>query len=82
MPSTPHITVASVIEQDGKYLMVKEVANDLIVFNQPAGHLGATHEHQQAVAASQAPPRDGHRGKFRISRGAGSRPGRRRGVDP
>ena len=38
MPSTPHITVASVIEKDGKYLMVKEVANELIVFNQPAGH--------------------------------------------
>lgn len=38
MPSTPHITVAAVIEKDGKYLMVKEVANELIVFNQPAGH--------------------------------------------
>ena len=38
MSSTPHITVAAVIEQDGKYLMVKEIANDLVVFNQPAGH--------------------------------------------
>ena len=38
MPSTPHITVAAVMEKDGKYLMVKEVANELIVFNQPAGH--------------------------------------------
>ena len=38
MPSTPHITVAAVIEKDGKYLMVKEVTNDLVVFNQPAGH--------------------------------------------
>ncbi len=38
MPSTPHITVAAVIEKDGKYLMVKELANDLVVFNQPAGH--------------------------------------------
>ena len=38
MTSTPHITVAAVIERAGKYLMVKEFANDLIVFNQPAGH--------------------------------------------
>lgn len=38
MPSTPHITVAAVVEKDGKYLMVKEIANELIVFNQPAGH--------------------------------------------
>ena len=38
MSSTPHITVAAVIEKDGKYLMVKELANDLVVFNQPAGH--------------------------------------------
>lgn len=38
MASTPHITVASVIERDGKYLMVKEYANGLEVYNQPAGH--------------------------------------------
>ena len=38
MPSIPHITVAAVIEKNGKYLMVKEIANELIVFNQPAGH--------------------------------------------
>ena len=33
-----HITVASVIERDGKYLMVREVANGVEVYNQPAGH--------------------------------------------
>ena len=38
MTSISHITVASVIEQDGKYLMVKEIANGLEVYNQPAGH--------------------------------------------
>ncbi|MEZ5573235.1 MAG: NUDIX hydrolase [Halioglobus sp.] len=37
----PHVTVACVIERNGKYLMVEEadkVTGDL-VFNQPAGHL-------------------------------------------
>ena len=36
---TPHITVATVIEQDGRFLFVKECAEDRIVLNQPAGHL-------------------------------------------
>ena len=37
----PHVTVACVIEQDGKYLMVEErdKFNGKLVFNQPAGHL-------------------------------------------
>lgn len=37
----PHITVATVVEQDGKYLLVEErdkTSGDM-VFNQPAGHL-------------------------------------------
>lgn len=38
MSSISHITVASVIEQEGKYLMVREIANGLEVYNQPAGH--------------------------------------------
>lgn len=38
MPFISHITVASVIEKDGKYLMVKEIANGFEVYNQPAGH--------------------------------------------
>lgn len=35
----PHITVATVVQQDDRYLMVEEVDNGLQVFNQPAGHL-------------------------------------------
>jgi 8-oxo-dGTP pyrophosphatase MutT (NUDIX family) len=35
----PHVTVASVIEQDGRFLMVEERAGGQLVLNQPAGHL-------------------------------------------
>ena len=35
----PHITVASVIEEDKKYLLVEEYVQELVVLNQPAGHL-------------------------------------------
>ena len=38
---TPHVTVACVVEKDGKFLMVEEVdkASGKMVFNQPAGHV-------------------------------------------
>lgn len=36
---TPHMTVAAVIERDGRFLVVEEVADGARVFNQPAGHL-------------------------------------------
>ncbi len=36
---TPHITVATVIEKEGRFLFVKEHAEERIVLNQPAGHL-------------------------------------------
>lgn len=36
---TPHITVATVVEKDGRFLFVKEYAEERIVLNQPAGHL-------------------------------------------
>lgn len=36
---TPHITVATVIEKDGRFLFVKECAEERTVLNQPAGHL-------------------------------------------
>jgi ADP-ribose pyrophosphatase YjhB (NUDIX family) len=35
----PHVTVAAVIERDGKFLLVEEETVDGIRFNQPAGHL-------------------------------------------
>jgi len=35
----PHVTVATIVENDGRYLMVEEIKNGQKVFNQPAGHL-------------------------------------------
>lgn len=36
---TPHSTVATIVEQDGRFLMVEETEDGNTVFNQPAGHL-------------------------------------------
>ncbi len=40
MPSKwhPHVTVAAVIERDGKFLMIEEYVGERLVLNQPAGH--------------------------------------------
>ena len=35
----PHITVASIIQKDNKYLFVEEFVKNKVVTNQPAGHL-------------------------------------------
>lgn len=35
---TPHVTVAAVIEQQGRFLLVEETTEDGVRFNQPAGH--------------------------------------------
>ena len=35
----PHTTVAALCEREGKFLLVKEEVNGLVVLNQPAGHL-------------------------------------------
>lgn len=35
----PHVTVAAVIEQNGRFLLVEENTDDGVLFNQPAGHL-------------------------------------------
>ena len=39
MPWRPNVTVAAVIERDGKFLLVEEQAEGKRVLNQPAGHL-------------------------------------------
>lgn len=36
---TPHVTVATLVEKDDKFLLVREQPGDAIVYNQPAGHL-------------------------------------------
>ena len=35
----PHVTVATVLEKDGKFLLVEELSQGRQVLNQPAGHL-------------------------------------------
>lgn len=46
----PNVTVASVIERDGKFLLVEEKTSQGICFNQPAGHLEADESLLAAVA--------------------------------
>ncbi|HPP46960.1 MAG TPA: NUDIX domain-containing protein, partial [Accumulibacter sp.] len=35
----PNVSVAAVIERDGRFLLVEEETDDGVCFNQPAGHL-------------------------------------------
>ena len=35
----PHVTVATVVFRDGRYLLVEELIDGRNVLNQPAGHL-------------------------------------------
>jgi hypothetical protein len=35
----PNVTVAAVVERDGRFLVVEEETEDGLRFNQPAGHL-------------------------------------------
>ena len=44
-----HVTVAAVIERDGKFLVVEETSNGDKVFNQPAGHLEPNEDLEEAV---------------------------------
>jgi 8-oxo-dGTP pyrophosphatase MutT (NUDIX family) len=41
MTWTPHVTVATIVERDGRFLLVYENADGRQVYNQPAGHLDA-----------------------------------------
>jgi ADP-ribose pyrophosphatase YjhB (NUDIX family) len=45
----PHITVATVIERDRKFLMVEELIDGQIRYNQPAGHLESGESLAQAA---------------------------------
>lgn len=45
----PHLTVACIVERDNKFLIVEEIANDMVVYNQPAGHLDPGETMQQAA---------------------------------
>ncbi len=38
-PWKPQVTVAAVIERDGRFLLVEELTDDGLRLNQPAGHL-------------------------------------------
>ncbi|OGI43745.1 MAG: NUDIX hydrolase [Candidatus Muproteobacteria bacterium RBG_16_64_11] len=35
----PNVTVAAIVERDGRFLLVEEQADGAVVLNQPAGHL-------------------------------------------
>lgn len=41
MDQLPHVTVATIVERAGKFLMVKEYSAGRLVYNQPAGHVEA-----------------------------------------
>ena len=45
----PNVTVAAVVERDGRFLMVEEQTPDGLRLNQPAGHLEADESLLQAV---------------------------------
>ena len=46
----PNVTVAAVIEQDGKFLLIEENIEGRLMLNQPAGHLERGETLAQAVA--------------------------------
>lgn len=46
----PSVTVASIVERDGHFLLVEEETSDGIRFNQPAGHLDPNESLIEAAA--------------------------------
>lgn len=46
----PSVTVAAVVEHNGRFLFVEEESDGLVVINQPAGHLDPNESLLQAVA--------------------------------
>ena len=49
MTWTPHITVASVVPHEDRFLMVEEWSTERLVINQPAGHLDPDESLQAAA---------------------------------
>jgi len=49
-PWKPSVTVAAVVERDGRFLMVEEATPDGVRLNQPAGHLDPGESLVQAAA--------------------------------
>src|SRR5690606_23788645 len=45
----PHVTVATIVERQGRFLMVEDISGNPVVFNQPAGHLEADESLMQAA---------------------------------
>lgn len=45
----PNVTVAAVIENDGRFLMIEETSKGRLVINQPAGHLESGETFLEAV---------------------------------
>lgn len=45
----PHVTVATVVPRDGRFLLVEENVRGRVVLNQPAGHLDPGETLQQAA---------------------------------
>ncbi|WP_206999197.1 NUDIX hydrolase [Trinickia mobilis] len=45
----PHVTVAAIVERDGRFLVVEEHTSDGLRINQPAGHLEAGETLVEAV---------------------------------
>lgn len=46
----PHVTVACVVQAQGKFLVVEETINGMSLWNQPAGHLEADETLLEAAA--------------------------------
>lgn len=45
----PHITVATIVEDQGRFLLVEELKSGRLVLNQPAGHLEPNETLRQAA---------------------------------
>ena len=45
----PHVTVAAIAEKDNRFLIVEEMVDGQLVYNQPAGHLDSGESLIEAV---------------------------------